>query len=147
MRWSRSRSAAAMLADRIDSRVEIGYVATGTPKVADIVERLRAGGAQRVFIASYLLAHGLFHQRLADAGADGVAEPLGGAPERALLGDGVERRKRATHRVTGSTGKLDEWTRRNVNPSFPSRCLPIVFAGRRCASERGGARDHGVGRC
>lgn len=71
------RRAAAMLADRVGRRVEIGYVATGEPKVADVVARLRAAGEKRVFIASYLLAHGLFHERLAHVGADGVAAPLG----------------------------------------------------------------------
>ena len=71
------RRAAAMLADRIDSRVEIGYVATGEPRVADVVARVRAAGEKRVFVASYLLAHGLFHERLAAAGADGVSAPIG----------------------------------------------------------------------
>ncbi len=32
------------------------------------------------FVASYLLAHGLFHERLHAAGADGVTEPLGVDP-------------------------------------------------------------------
>ncbi|MBJ8338343.1 MULTISPECIES: sirohydrochlorin chelatase [Antrihabitans] len=71
------RRAAGLLADRVGSRVSIGYVATGEPRVADVVTQLRAAGEQRVFVASYLLAHGLFHERLAHAGADGVAAPLG----------------------------------------------------------------------
>ena len=71
------RRAAAMLADRVGSRVHIGYVATGEPRVADVVERLRASGERRVFVASYLLAHGLFQERLHLVGADGVGEPLG----------------------------------------------------------------------
>ncbi|NLE80755.1 MAG: sirohydrochlorin chelatase [Rhodococcus sp.] len=71
------RRAAAMLSEAVHDRVEIGYVATGEPRVPDVVARLRAQGAKRVFVASYLLAHGLFHARLAESGADGVAQPLG----------------------------------------------------------------------
>lgn len=74
------RRAAAMLSEAVRGPVEIGYVATGHPRVPDVVERMRAGSSRRVFVASYLLAHGLFHSRLADAGADGVAEPLGVDP-------------------------------------------------------------------
>lgn len=71
------RCAAAMLSEAVRSRVEIGYAATAQPRVPDVVERLRARGAKKVFVASYLLAHGLFHTRLTESGADGVAQPLG----------------------------------------------------------------------
>ncbi|WP_433683144.1 sirohydrochlorin chelatase [Nocardia sp. CA-119907] len=74
------RRAAAMLAEHLGVAVRIGYVATGAPRVPEVVAELRESGAQRVFIASYLLAHGLFQQRLHDAGADGVAEPIGVHP-------------------------------------------------------------------
>lgn len=74
------RAAAAMLADAAGVPVRIGYVATATPSVPDAVAALRAEGHVRVFVASYLLARGLFHNRLADAGADGVAAPLGVHP-------------------------------------------------------------------
>lgn len=73
------RRAAGMLAEQLGAPVKIAYVATGTPRVPEVVASLRESGA-RVFIASYLLAHGLFHQRLHDAGADGVAEPIGVHP-------------------------------------------------------------------
>ncbi|QBI54296.1 sirohydrochlorin chelatase [Streptomonospora litoralis] len=56
--------------------VEVGYVATAEPAVAEAVRRLRARGHRRVALASWLLAPGLFHQRLAEAGADSVARPL-----------------------------------------------------------------------
>ncbi|MFE3290996.1 sirohydrochlorin chelatase [Rhodococcus sp. NPDC059234] len=79
------RRAAAMLAATTGDRVEIGYVATARPRVPDVVGRLREQSGRRVFVASYLLAHGLFHTRLADAGADGVAEPLGVHPELVRL--------------------------------------------------------------
>lgn len=74
------RRAAGMLAENLGTPVRIAYVATGAPRVPEVVAELREAGAQRVFIASYLLAHGLFHQRLHEAGADGVAEPIGVHP-------------------------------------------------------------------
>ncbi|MFE9784890.1 sirohydrochlorin chelatase [Nocardia salmonicida] len=74
------RRAAGMLAEQLGAPVKIAYVATGTPRVPEVVASLRESGAERVFIASYLLAHGLFHQRLHEAGADGVAEPIGVHP-------------------------------------------------------------------
>jgi sirohydrochlorin ferrochelatase len=75
------RRAAALLAEQIvGSPVHLGFVATGTPRVFDLVSRLRAGGWRRVFVASYLLAPGLFHDRLASCGATAVAAPLGTHP-------------------------------------------------------------------
>ncbi len=74
------RRAAGMLAENLGVPVRIAYVATGAPRVPEVVAELREAGAKRVFIASYLLAHGLFQQRLHDAGADGVADPIGVHP-------------------------------------------------------------------
>ncbi|MEV0245426.1 sirohydrochlorin chelatase [Nocardia sp. NPDC050712] len=74
------RRAAALLTEQLGAPVRIGYVATGAPRVPEVVAELRAAGSGRVFIASYLLAQGLFQQRLHDAGADGVAEPIGVHP-------------------------------------------------------------------
>nr|WP_167477462.1 sirohydrochlorin chelatase [Nocardia arthritidis] len=74
------RSAADLLADRLRTPVTVGYIATGAPHVPDVVAGLRNSGHNRVFIASYLLSHGLFQQRLHDAGADGVADPIGVHP-------------------------------------------------------------------
>ena len=71
--------AAKLLAQRV-GRVHVGYVATGAPRVAEVVDRLRGVGRRRVFIASYLLAPGLFHDRLADCNATAVAAPLGVHP-------------------------------------------------------------------
>lgn len=71
--------AATLLAGRV-GEVRLGYVATGSPRVGDVVSRLRAAGRRRIFIASYLLAPGLFHDRLADIGATAVAAPLGVHP-------------------------------------------------------------------
>lgn len=74
------RRATALLADELGGPVHTAYIATGEPRVADVVAALRESGRQRVFVSSYLLAHGLFQQRLRESGADGVAEPLGAHP-------------------------------------------------------------------
>ena len=73
------RLAAVLLAAQV-GEVQLGFVATGAPTVADMVTRLRAAGHRRVVIASYLLAPGVFHSRLSDCGADAVAAPLGSHP-------------------------------------------------------------------
>ncbi|MBL1076304.1 sirohydrochlorin chelatase [Nocardia sp. 2] len=74
------KRAAGMLAEQIGAPVRLAYIATGAPRVPEVVAAVRASGARRVFVASYLLAHGLFHERLHQAGADGVAEPIGVHP-------------------------------------------------------------------
>ncbi|WP_067818220.1 sirohydrochlorin chelatase [Nocardia inohanensis] len=74
------RRAAGLLAEQIAAPVRVAYIATGEPRVPEVIAELRAAGAKRVFVASYLLAHGLFHERLHNAGADGVAEPIGVHP-------------------------------------------------------------------
>jgi sirohydrochlorin ferrochelatase len=74
------RATAALLSAAIGQRVEIAYAATGEPRVADAVAALRARGAHRVVVVSYLLADGLFQDRLRASGADVVTEPLGTHP-------------------------------------------------------------------
>ena len=74
------RASAVQLSGELGCRVRVGFVATGTPSVTALVWRLRAGGAPRVAVASWLLAPGLFHHRLAHTGADVVAAPLGTHP-------------------------------------------------------------------
>jgi sirohydrochlorin ferrochelatase len=71
------RVTATLLSAAIGARVELAYAATGEPRVADAVQALRDRGALRVVIASYLLADGLFQDRLRAAGADIVTEPIG----------------------------------------------------------------------
>ncbi|GEL95226.1 sirohydrochlorin chelatase [Cellulomonas composti] len=61
--------------------VVIGYGAGATPRVPEAVALARAGG-RRVVVASYLLAHGYFHDRVLEAGADVVSAPL--APDARL---------------------------------------------------------------
>ncbi|MBV2363124.1 sirohydrochlorin chelatase [Streptomonospora nanhaiensis] len=68
--------AAARLAAHLATPVAQAYVATARPTVCEAVARLREQGAARVGVAAWLLAPGLFHRRLAQAGADTVAAPL-----------------------------------------------------------------------
>jgi sirohydrochlorin ferrochelatase len=74
------RTAANRLSRQGGHRVRVAFVATGRPKVAPLVAGLRAAGESRVAVASWLLAPGLFHRRLATAQADVVAAPLGAHP-------------------------------------------------------------------
>jgi sirohydrochlorin ferrochelatase len=75
------RVAARMLGAEVGRRVHVGYAATASPRVDTLVAGLRAAGAGRVAVASWLLAPGIFHTRLADAGADVVTAPLGAHPD------------------------------------------------------------------
>jgi sirohydrochlorin ferrochelatase len=52
----------------------------GVGGVADVVARLRAEGARRVAVASWLLAPGLFQRNLERCGADAVGGPLADHP-------------------------------------------------------------------
>lgn len=68
----------------------VGYVATASPRVGDVVAGLRESGLRRrVVVASWLLAPGVFHSSLAECGADLVSEPVGAHP---LLVDALVRR-------------------------------------------------------
>jgi sirohydrochlorin ferrochelatase len=44
--------------------------------VPDVVAGLRRQGAERIVVAAYLLAEGLFHRSLHRSGADHVTPPL-----------------------------------------------------------------------
>jgi len=79
------RSAATLLATLIGSRVDLGFAATGDPDVRTAVAQARRRGANRVAVASYLLADGLFQERLYASGADLVTRPLGTHPGLAGL--------------------------------------------------------------
>jgi sirohydrochlorin ferrochelatase len=68
---------AALLSAIVGARVELAFAATGSPRVADAVATARGQGARRIVVASYLLADGLFQDRLRESGADVVTEPLG----------------------------------------------------------------------
>jgi sirohydrochlorin ferrochelatase len=88
------RVTATLLSAAIGTRVELAYAATGEPRVADAVATLRSRGARRVVVASYLLADGLFQDRLHASGADVVTAPLGLHPGTARLIAGRFRRAR-----------------------------------------------------
>lgn len=81
------------VADRLSRRlgrpVVAAFLSAAGPDVGSAVAELRAGGHRRIAIASYLLAPGIFHSRLAGFGADVVAEPIGVHP---LLIEGILRR-------------------------------------------------------
>ena len=79
------RYTAALLSAVIGDRVEPAYAATGEPRVHDAVSELRRRGARRIVLASYLLADGLFQDRLRGSGADLVADPLGTHPAMVRL--------------------------------------------------------------
>lgn len=56
--------------------VTTGYGSAAQPPVPDAVAAARRAGAERVVVASYLLAPGHFHDKLAGAGADLITAPL-----------------------------------------------------------------------
>jgi sirohydrochlorin ferrochelatase len=64
--------------------VTTGYGSAARPTVPDAVEAARAAGARTVVVASYLLAPGHFHDKLAGAGADVVTAPL--LPDERIAG-------------------------------------------------------------
>ena len=75
---------AAALSARRGAPVLPGYLSIAQPSVPEAVRRARGTG-RAVTIASYLLAPGVFTDRLAEAGADRVAAPLGADPRIAAL--------------------------------------------------------------
>jgi sirohydrochlorin ferrochelatase len=74
------RAQAGLLAAALGTAVTVGFGAAAAPDVPAALAAARAAGAQRVAIAPYLLAPGHFAARLAAAGADLVAAPLGAHP-------------------------------------------------------------------
>ncbi len=82
--------------------VVAAYGSAATPRVPDAVTRLRSEGAERVAVATYLLAPGWFHRRLLEAGADVVTAPL--APDARVV-DVVLDRFDAAVRRAGERGR------------------------------------------
>jgi sirohydrochlorin ferrochelatase len=76
---------ATTLSALVGSRVRLGFAATGDPYMADVVGDARRAGARRVVVASYLLADGLFQERLHACDSDLVSQPLGTHPGLARL--------------------------------------------------------------
>jgi sirohydrochlorin ferrochelatase len=80
------RTTASLLSTLLGSPVDLGFVATGEPRLQEAVQRARARrGNRRVAVASYLLADGLFQERLRECGADVVSPALGTHPGLARL--------------------------------------------------------------
>jgi sirohydrochlorin ferrochelatase len=80
------RTTAALLSALLGSPVDLGFVATGEPRLQETVQRARARrGNRRVAVASYLLADGLFQERLRACGAEVVSPALGTHPGLARL--------------------------------------------------------------
>jgi len=76
---------AAMLASARRAPVAASFVTAARPSVTEAVADLTARTGQPVAVASYLLAPGLFQDRLSQAGASWVSGPLGDHPAVAGL--------------------------------------------------------------
>ncbi|RZU48353.1 sirohydrochlorin ferrochelatase [Krasilnikovia cinnamomea] len=72
-RW---RADVAAVARALPGLPRIGYASGSGPRVSDVVAGLRAAGARRIAVATYLLVDGLFYRTLRHAGADVVTAPL-----------------------------------------------------------------------
>jgi sirohydrochlorin ferrochelatase len=79
------RTTARSLSELTGSPVRLAFAATGRPSVPTAVANARNGSRSRVVVASYLLADGLFQDRLQNCGADLVSDPLGNHPGLARL--------------------------------------------------------------
>lgn len=94
------RRTAADLAEQVGVPVRAAFASASGPGIDEAVRAARAAGAERVCVATYLLAPGFFSDRIRDlaldAGATAVTEPLGAAPE---IVDLVLRRTPADLRV------------------------------------------------
>jgi len=79
------RGQADLLADELGVPVVAAFAAAGRPSVAEAVAGLRASAGGAVAVATYLMAPGIFYDRLGDSGADWVTAPLGDHPAVAAL--------------------------------------------------------------
>jgi sirohydrochlorin ferrochelatase len=75
-----SACAARRLGRLLGGPVTLATIAADGPRVPDAVADLRRDGAERVAVASWLLAPGLFQTKLDDSGADVVSRPLAEHP-------------------------------------------------------------------
>ena len=97
-------TAARRLARELRAPVTPGHDRDGRAAGAGGGRRLRAGGARRVAVASWLLAPGLFQRALVASGADVVADPL--ATHDAVAGLVVARSRRA---ALGGPRRVAAW--------------------------------------
>ena len=94
------RAAGRMLAAEVGRRVRVGFVATATPRVDAVVAGLRAAGERRITIASWLLAPGIFHTRLAETRGGRRGRPTGRPPGRRRHGRRPLPHRPPPHRLT-----------------------------------------------
>jgi sirohydrochlorin ferrochelatase len=80
-----TRSQAALLAAHLLVPVLAAFASAGQPTVGEAVAALTARTGGPVAVATYLLAPGVFHDRLAASGAAWVSAPLGDHPAVAGL--------------------------------------------------------------
>ena len=73
-------AAARQLAERLGRPVVPAFLTAAQPSVTEAVAQLRESGHDRVAVASYLLAPGVFADRLQTVGADVVSDPIGVHP-------------------------------------------------------------------
>jgi sirohydrochlorin ferrochelatase len=92
-----ARAQAAMLAAHLGAPVWAAFASAGQPAVDEAVAALSAGTGGPVAVASYLLAPGVFQDRLRASGAAWVSAPLGDHP--AVAGLVLDRFRTATARV------------------------------------------------
>lgn len=90
---------AELLTRRIGARVRIGFAAGDGPRIDAVVAAARRDGADRVAVASYVLAPGYFANVIAAAAGGIVTAPL--APDEAIARLVVERFEAAEGRVGG----------------------------------------------
>lgn len=76
---------AALLEERLRAPVLAAYAAAGCPTADEAVAAMTARTSGPVAVASYLLAPGLFHDRLRHSAATWVSAPLGDHPAVADL--------------------------------------------------------------
>ena len=95
------RAEIAGVADELDAHV--AYAAGTERRVADVVAGLHRDGAQRVAIAAYFLADGLFYRALHSVGASSVTPPLCHDPAVARL---ILRRYTGAAGLTSATAPL-----------------------------------------
>jgi sirohydrochlorin ferrochelatase len=96
-RW---RADVAAVAEQLSAHK--AYATGDGARVSEVVARLRRDGAERVAVAAYLLAEGLFYRSLHRAGATWVTAPLCQDPAIA----GVVLRRYESARLTTARGGL-----------------------------------------
>lgn len=73
----------AMVADALGDGARIAFATGPAPSVEEGIEELRGGGAQRIVLAPWFIAHGRITDRVAAVAAEAgatMAEPLGAHP-------------------------------------------------------------------